>query len=79
MQLCNEVWMLKHDFRGVRPGLEVAASLELKEVPLGTDDRTSFEPIQESKSGRGRSIVHVRSPSFPSAPDLPEPVQKVID
>jgi hypothetical protein len=79
MELGDEVWMLQHDFRSVRPGLEVAASLELEEVSLGTDDLTSFEPIQESKSRRRRGIVHVRSPSFPRAPDSPAPVQKVID
>ena len=47
MKLGDEVWMLQHDLRSVRPGLEVAASLELEKIPLGTDDWT--------RSSRSRS------------------------
>jgi hypothetical protein len=69
VELSDEVRMLQHDLRSIGPGLEVPASLELEEVPLGADDRTSFEPVQEAESGRG--ITHLRSPSFREAPDDP--------
>ena len=69
--------MLQHHLRSVSPGLEVPASLELEEVPLGADDRTSFEPVQEAESRRDRGITHVPSPSFRKAPDDPVPVTPV--
>jgi hypothetical protein len=79
VELSDEVRMLQHHLRSVSPGLQVPASLELEKVPLGADDRTSFEPFQQAKSGRGRGIVHVRSPSFRKAPVGPAPAQQIID
>ena len=67
MELGDEVRMLQHDLGNVGPGLEVPAPLELKEVPLGADDRTSFEPVQEAESGGGRGVVHEQSRSFREA------------
>jgi hypothetical protein len=79
MEPGDEVRMLQHDLRSVGPGLEVPTSLELEEVPLGADNRTRFKPFQKARSGRGRGVVHGRSPSFLEAPGHPAPAIHVID
>jgi len=78
MELSDEVRMLQHHFRSIGPGLQVPASFELEEVPLGADHRTSFEPVQEAESSRDRGITHVPSPSFREAPDNPVPESKSL-
>ena len=40
--------MLEHDLRHERAGLQIAAALELEEIPLGADHRPLLEPGDEA-------------------------------
>jgi hypothetical protein len=47
----HQVWMLEDDLRDEGAGLEVAAPLELEEVPLGADDGSDGETLEKTGPG----------------------------
>jgi hypothetical protein len=50
VQLADLLGMLEDDLGHERAGLQVAAPLELEQVPLRADDRPVVEPLQQSAS-----------------------------
>ena len=73
MELPHGLGEVEHDLRHERPGLEVAAPLELEQVTLGSQDDTPVEPLANpshagGSPGRWAASRMVRrvSPSSPS-------------
>ena len=74
VELAHRLGRVEHDLRHVRPGLEVAAPLQLEQIALGADHRPLGQPLQQSFPGhralpcltwaegwaRGRSDVNRR-------------------
>ncbi len=48
VELANHVGVLENDLGYVRPRLQIAAALELEQIPLGTDHRALGEALQEA-------------------------------
>ena len=44
----DQIRPLEDDLRHVGPRLEIAAALELEQVPFGADDRALGEPLEQS-------------------------------
>ena len=49
VELAHDVGVLENDLGYVRPRLQIAATLELEQLPLGADHRTLGEALQEAK------------------------------
>ena len=58
----HQVRMLEDHLRDERAGLEIAAALELEEIPLGADDRTDVELVDELRHGE---TIYRRLPPRP--------------
>ena len=61
MELLDEAGVLEHHFRHVRAGLQVAAPLELEEIPLGADDRPGLQPLQQTRPVAAPTTGHATS------------------
>ena len=55
VQLPQRIRRVEDDLGYVRAGLDVAASLELEDVALGTDHRTVGDPLGETCGWTGES------------------------
>jgi hypothetical protein len=56
----DEIRPLEDDLRHVGSGLEVAAALELEEIPFGADDWTCGQPLQQARRLRAAQLGAAR-------------------
>jgi hypothetical protein len=49
--------LIEHHLWHERPGLQVAAALELEQIPLGADHRSGREPIEKPTHARHLRVL----------------------
>ena len=54
MELSERVGSIQDDLRHVRPGLDVAAPLELEDVALGAQHRAMLQPLEDAALASSR-------------------------
>ncbi len=73
VQVLDDLWVVQHDLRHERPGLEIAPALALEQVTLGTDDGSATQHCEQVRhailqAGACPALGGLRLRKIPGAP-----------